>query len=247
MELKQSLLNDYPQQTRTYRQKCVHFVLGIVTTLFCLLPITSMAEENTCTGLKKVNNLDELLYQIYTNLDSDCLFTMPLNELEKVWGTKILDRNNLEPGQRYFEVWGSVDFKGRPYHSEADAFYVEARREGSRTTKFIIVITEAYYQANATLFPEGNYPKLLPEPVKMLRNPPIHYDVRRGDNESPVVSPRRPQNPGKYNGEYIYFWLNTNHTHMIYISAGPAGSITRIEVYDEIWADFLDDVAEQKH
>lgn len=243
MKLKESLLNYYPQQKRPYWQRCVHFVLGIVTTLFCLLPATSMAEENMCTGLKKVNNVDELLYQMYINLDSDCLFTMPLEELEEIWGFKILSRGCLQPGRSSLELWNSTDFKGKPYYSEADAFFVEAHCKNNRTMQFVIVITEAYFEAHATLFPEGNYPRLLHEPIEKLRTPPIHYDVLRSD-VSPAASPRYPQNPGKYNGEYIYFWLNTDRKHMIYLPAGPGGSVTRIVTYSEIPSGFLKYITE---
>ena len=238
MKLEQPLFNDSPQQKRTYRQKCVHFALGIVTTLFCLLPTTSMAEEKMCTDLKKVNNLDELLYQMYSNLDSDCLFTMPLAELEEAWGTKILDRNNLKPGQRLFELRRSVDFDGKPYHSEADAFYVEAYREGNRTTNFTIFMTEAYEKAHITLFPEGNFPRMLPDPISRALMPLPNPSI---DPDGP---PRYPQNPGKYNGRYVYFWVNTAKTHMIVITPGQTNAVGGIRVHDEIPSGFLKYITE---
>lgn len=234
MELKQPLLNDYPQQKRTYKQKCLNFALGLMTTLFCLLPTTSMAEENTCTGLKKINNLDELLYQIYTNLDSDCLFTMPLAELEKAWGIKIISEERRQPGQKLFEIRESIDFGGKPYHAETDAFYVEAYHRVNGPREFSIRITETYYKMHATLFPEGNFPKLLPEPIeKQVISPPSYSPGPEGS------LPRYPQNSGRYSREYDYYWLNTNRTRMILISPGPIPSVTRITVYDQIPANFI--------
>ena len=243
MELEQPLLNDSPQQKQTYRQKCVHFALGIVTTLFCLLPTTSMAEENMCTDLKKVNNLDELLYQMYINLDSDCLFTMPLADLEKAWGIQILSKERLQPGQTIYEMGeayadlrNSDDFRGKPYRSEADAFYVDARRENNRTKQFQILITKVYLQEHATLFPEGNFPKLIPEPTYYGFNPaPISYPpLRVGD---PPQNAPEPKNPGVYTRDYLCYWLNADRTHMIYIFTETTPSVTRITVNDEIPRD----------
>ena len=147
-------------------------------------------------NLKKVNNLDELLYQIYTNLDNDCLFTMPLAELKGAWGIKILSRERLKPGQKAFELRDSVDFRGKPYHSDADAFYIAAFRIENRTRDFTIYVTDAYYQAHSTLFPEGNYPRLIPEPIKKLLDTPPHDDIfptlySKDGKEIPI-----PEEPG---------------------------------------------------
>lgn len=192
-----------------------------------------MAEQNTCTDLKKVNNLDELLYQIYTNLDSDCLFTMPLSELEEAWGIKIASRERLQPGQKMFELRESIDFDDKPYHSEADAFYVEADREDNRTKRFHILITNAYFQAHKTLFPEGNFPKLIPEPIYKFTPDDIFYPPEMADQ--PKRDYPRPQKPGVYMSDFNYYWLNADKTHMISTSTkSPYPLITRITVYDEI-------------
>ena len=216
----------------------------LATTLFFLPCGNTMAEEKMCTDLKKVNNLDEMLYQFYVNLDSGCLFTMPLVELEKAWGIKILSEERLQPGQTLFaypELRNSVDFRGKPYHSEGDAFYVEADRRNNRTSEFVIYITEAYYRAHATLFPEGNYPKLLPEPVKKSHLQPPIYDnwliepIKKPDPGQPVHDnyPRSPAVRGKW-GNYIYDWLNADRTHMIHLIPYPSGTVSRIHVYGEI-------------
>ena len=143
----------------------------------------------------------------------------------------------MQPDQKlsaYPALRDSADFHGKPYHSEIDAFYVEADRINDRTKQFTIAITEAYYQEYLTLFPEGNYPKLLPDPVRKLRMPPIHYEFPLDD-----VSPRYPQNPGKYNNsDFFYLWLNADCTRMIYLPVGLGGSVTRIEIDNEIRAAF---------
>ena len=207
----------------------------LVATLFSLLGGSAMAEEKMCADLKKVNNLDEMLYQFYVNLDSDCLFTMPLAELEKAWGIKIMSRDRLQTNQKLFELRSSADFRGKPYHSEADAFFVEAYRKDSITLTFTIYMTKAYDKAHATLFPEGNYPRLLPEPIKKInRNPPSYRPLPLDD------VPHLPKNPGKYRSDYLYFWLNADRTHVINISPGPTPSVGGISVYYEIPSGYLE-------
>ena len=79
--------------------------------------------NTTCKSLKPFDNIDELLYQFYINLDSDCLFTTPLAELEKAWDIKIDSQERIDAGQ-----YDINDFYKKPYKSEKDAFYVKASR-----------------------------------------------------------------------------------------------------------------------
>ncbi len=48
-------------------------------------------KEQTCHGLHKVTDIDDLLLQVYNNLDSHCLFYMPREELSKAWGIPVFD------------------------------------------------------------------------------------------------------------------------------------------------------------
>ena len=94
----------------TFRQEAgIFYKLNILLpAMVCLIlaaPANVFAEEGVvadpkaatapCKGLKPYNNLDELLYQFYINLDSDCLFKMPVAELEKTWDIKILSRDRV--------------------------------------------------------------------------------------------------------------------------------------------------------
>ena len=47
--------------------------------------------KTTCKNLGKVGDLDDLLFQMYSNLDSHCLFEMPVGELERIWGIPVYD------------------------------------------------------------------------------------------------------------------------------------------------------------
>ena len=48
---------------------------------------------------------------------------MPLEELEEVWGIKILDEKRAKP-HNYYPL-SETDFGNKPYKSEKDAFYIE--------------------------------------------------------------------------------------------------------------------------
>ena len=150
------------------------FLLSLAMLLPCSMRAIAVAEENVavvsdestvpCKGLKPYNNLDELLYQLYINLDSDCLFNMSVVELEKVWGIKILDEERFKP-KNYYPL-SETEFYYKPYKTEKDAFYVEAAHdENSGSLRWIgIKITEEYIEKYGTLFPDEKLPKWLPEP-----------------------------------------------------------------------------------
>ncbi|MDL2260250.1 hypothetical protein LJB99_05185 [Deltaproteobacteria bacterium OttesenSCG-928-K17] len=123
-----------------------------------------------CKGLKPYNNVDELLYQFYINLDSDCLFEMPVDELEKVWDTKILYQKEGMSPEEYKELRNGPDFRNKPYSSSKDAFYVEVSKEykgKNSTTEFYINMTACYAALyNGSLFSPNEPPQLLPLPLE---------------------------------------------------------------------------------
>ena len=132
-------------------------------------------------------------------------------ELEKIWNIKILSKERLKPDQRYYELRESSDFYNKSYKSEKDAFYVEIYHRHNTSTKneFRIGITSAYYEKYATLFPDGNYPKLLPEPLRQLQP----QDISHG-SEGTVF--QRPRNRGKYRlDEVRYYWLSSDQMHHV--------------------------------
>ena len=122
---------------------------------------------------KPFNNLDELLYQFYINLDSDCLFKMPVAELEKVWGIKILDKERFKPKNYY--PFSETEFYYKPYKTEKDAFYVEMSSGSFSGNRFELKITKEYFERHGTLFPDEKLPKLLPQP----------NSDRKSDNDTP--------------------------------------------------------------
>ena len=53
-----------------------------------------------CKNLARVGDLDDLLYQLYSNIDSYCLFEIPADRLETIWGIPVLDFLNADDRQR---------------------------------------------------------------------------------------------------------------------------------------------------
>jgi len=200
--------------------------------LICMVPTISNAEESMCKGLKPFSNLDELLYQFYINLDSDCLFTMPVVELEKVWDIKILtDERAKSVG--YAQLRDSSDFRNKSFESEKDAFYVAINRDSkSDTNVFSVHITNEYNKKYGTLFPEGGAPRFLPEPLKILDLKEIY------NTPASNLSPHKPEwarNQSKYydNSSYTYYWLNDDQTHIIKLN-GIEGSVTGITILNYV-------------
>lgn len=212
----------------------------LVVVSLLMLPGQSMAEETMCRDLKPVNNLDELLYQFYINLDSDCLFTTPLSELEATWGIKILSKERLQPGQTLYELRMGSDFSGKSSLSDVDAFYVEVIRNSNenKSVEFQIIITDEYYQTHGTLFPDGNFPNLLPRPSQ--KDDLEGFPYRGGGHHEPHL-----RNTGEYNKRFIYYWLNSDRTRFIYFTPNPNNGIGRIVMPRKPRAELLDYLIEE--
>lgn len=187
-----------------------------------------------CKELKPVNNLDELFYQFYVNLDSDCLFKMRTGRLEKKWGTKVLDRKRLKPGQ-VSQLFDSTEFAKKPYNSEKDAFFIERIDRGKDSIMFRIIMTNAYSEKHHTLFPDRNFPKLIPKPLKRHETQEVNAGLY---SESESI--QYPRNPGVYweLGSYIFYWVSSDNTREIFIS-GVTSSVTEIIVHNGLDPNYV--------
>ena len=58
-----------------------------------------------CRGLHKVKDIDDLLLQIYTNIDSHCIFDIPMETLERIWGIPLFDRPAYKS---IYGEWGDI-------------------------------------------------------------------------------------------------------------------------------------------
>ncbi len=65
-------------------------------------------KDGDCKGLRKVTDVDDLLKQFYDNIDSDCLFQIGTDDLEKIWGIKVFDLSGEFDQDKVDKRFGSV-------------------------------------------------------------------------------------------------------------------------------------------
>lgn len=141
------------------------------------------AINTECKNLHKVVDIDDLLYQMYSNIDSHCLFEMPTGELEKIWGIPIVDYTfpkieTTETNQKLDEV---IEYR-KKVENEMNTIYLLKWRSphNEKYSRFDVWVTlnntnknYFFHQLKINL-EQKQFPKRLPEPNK------IHHD--KGDS-----------------------------------------------------------------
>ena len=72
-----------------------------------------------CRNLHKVTDIDDLIRQLYDNIDSYCLFDIAPGALEKIWGLPVFDfigKNGKELDRLNLQV--------RKFHAENDSLFI---------------------------------------------------------------------------------------------------------------------------
>jgi hypothetical protein len=147
-------------------------LLLTATLVLCSLPSAVLAEKDVsvtsneitamCRGLKPFNNLDELVHQIYINLNDDCLFKMNPKKLAEIWHIPTIvytDTNN--PSKSFIEEKKSLSKDDHDYLALL-AYGVDIN---TGSDDFFILV-DIRKKANAgPLFPgeKNEYPSFLPE------------------------------------------------------------------------------------
>ena len=188
-----------------------------------------------CKGLKPVNNLDELLYQFYINLDSDCLFEMSTEELEKIWDIEIYSQGKYRLNS---------DYRQKSYGPEKDALIVGVYQSKGKNVRFKVNMTENYMSAHHTIFPDGEWPKLLPKPLRKYTDTKVGiFSVSRASTPVKI----KPEYQGKYAyiDKYDYYWLNTDKTRMM-ILVGSESSVTSVSIFNSVDARYLNNDYEDR-
>lgn len=199
---------------------------------FCAIPSDAFAEGDAsddraapCKGLKPFKNLDELLYQFGINLDSDCLFEMPVEELEKIWDIKILSKERRKP-KNYYPL-SETEFYNKPYKSERDAFYVEMDPNSAPGKNiFLIRITRDYQEKHGALY-AGKYPDFLYE---FLSKNPWRKGVSLTDTDPELLYKSLVKDPTLHDDTLDSYVLRTKQFVIRGIFRGDSG-ITEIEIY----------------
>lgn len=164
-----------------------------------------------CKNLGKVNNIDDWLYQVHSNINSQCLFEMPVSELERIWGLPIIDKtvpNTLGDKQV------AINMKRM---AEAKTFYIIKKyyTNNHKQIVFQIAPSQTYWQQNHHTFGgsflEGVFPKRLPQfdiyrKANVKIRIPYDYDANRAfyDNHPSLLNKQN-----QYQSYHDYYWMNS--------------------------------------
>lgn len=163
-----------------------------------------------CKNLGKVHNIDDWLYQVYSNIDSQCLFEMPVSELEQIWGLPVIDEtlpNAFEDSNRKKDIQRM---------KVAETFYVLKKNDDNNLQQlsFEIEIADKYlkqhYWTFGGSFLEGVMPKLLPQ-FDFYYDPHVRMFIPF-DDESRAFYENHPliKNGSQYKSHRDYYWVNVS-------------------------------------
>ena len=218
-------------------KKATAALLGILLLAGCSDGVTQSAEDNanrkeagmgktTCKNLGKVGDLDDLLFQMYSNLDSHCLFEMPVGELERIWGIPVYDytlptdtaseevnRRNIKKRDEYALKRQADQDKYKRLHWEViKSNDYDPDNEGEIKN----VVFEIFSAKDYGVFMQGKYPKFLPPPIikepesEYFMDPPyVNHEV---EGYTPPTEFEKngflPPSDTVYKQNTEYFWLN---------------------------------------
>ena len=212
-------------------------------------PSSSKVSE-PCKNLGKVNTIDDWLYQVHSNINSQCLFEMPVSELERIWGLPIIDdtkvnwgmMNNLQANQM-------IQFH-KMKRSQARTFYVikDVQADNKKLVYFEMVIDSQYRKQQYHTFGgsmlAGVFPYHLPRfdfyqnwssRTNFTLDPSIDYE------NHPFI--RKEISP--YTKFSHYYWVNANRKRnmpSLEMRTGYIPTVTRIvfknHTEDLIWYEY---------
>ena len=140
-----------------------------------------------CRGLHKVKDIDDLLLQMHSNLDSQCLFKIPVEILEKIWYLPIIDSGDF---------YALPDSEKELIQKENNVFI---QRDIHNSFCYIVVSDEVYIskRIQAKEPPYKRFPKNLPPPRQEEFNFAGHSVIRI-----------RSLGDEKYYRQFVmYYWL----------------------------------------
>lgn len=187
-----------------------HLLLKIwLISVFLLMSGFSQATENYgeekgCKNLGKVTDIDNLLYQFYSNIDSQCLFEIPTQELQKIWAVRIYDYTDLTLDENI-----ALNKERNEIMIKTPNMLIVSKTEFKGDITFHVFMGEKYNQKGwGGSIGNGDFPKLLPTPeirIKCFIMGIFKYSNGYDPSERP-----KPLNKSAYKACFKYFWLNKN-------------------------------------
>lgn len=206
-------------------KKATAALLGILLLAGCSDGVTQGQgmKNQTCKNLAKIKGIDDLLFQMYSNLDSHCLFEMPVGELERIWGIPVYDYTlptdtaSEEVNRRNSEEIDGYTLKRQADQDKYKRLYWEVIKSLSKSTDTKNIVTFDIRSAkDYGVFIQGKYPKFLPPPI--IKEPeseyfmvPPYVDHELEGYTPPTEFERNgflPPSDTVYKQNTEYFWLN---------------------------------------
>ena len=157
-------------------------------------------EQAKASCLKKlhpVQNRDDLIAQMFeTALEDGCLYHFTSTELEKIWGIPVFD---------YVQPADGTDFS-KPLNKDIESsigLYIE-KEAIQAGASFYMKMTLSELNKNFSIFPEGRFPSVLPQPKSFalneaaLRHPPAYIPPYQLPPQAKIKAGRK------------YYWFKDN-------------------------------------
>ena len=170
----------------------------------------AQAKTSCLITLHKVTSRDDLIKQMFeTALEDDCLYHFSPTELEKIWDIPVFDYVQVDP--MMLPIPPNKDIES------PIGLYVEKNTVPAGAT-FRIEMTLSELEKHFSIFPEGYFPSILPEP-KSFTLPEAAIRSHHVTYIPPYQSP--PQ--AKIKADRMYYWFKDNQA---VAAAGFVGEIT---------------------
>ena len=177
---------------------------------------SAAAVSHSCKNIALVSSTEHLLYQLYSNLDSACLFESPPDALENAWGIYVTDLRDEKRSS----------FRDRAQSHKLPKYSKLSKNIGVLIEKFedgklqlsVDAIGEGAALDSSILSTQDKFPDLLPPPEREY-NPVMIVG-------KPWLKPRTV---GVYRGDYSYYWKGKKLT--LLMKSAFFGYVDRFEVF----------------
>ena len=170
----------------------------------------AQAKASCLITLHKVTSRDDLIGQMFqTALEDDCLYHFTSTELEKIWDIPVFDYVQVDP--MMLPIPPNKDIES------PIGLYVEKDTVPAGTS-FYMKMTLSELEKHFSIFPEGYFPSILPEP-KSFALPEAAIRSHHVTYIPPYQSP--PQ--AKIKADRMYYWFKDNQA---VATSGFVGEIT---------------------
>ena len=156
----------------------------------------AQAKASCLKTLHKVTSRDDLIGQMFeTALENDCLYHFTSAELEKIWGIPVADYIQVDP------LWLPVP-PNKDIESPIGLYVVKNEVPAGAT--FRIEMTLSELEKHFSIFPEGRFPSILPQPKSFalneaaLRHPPTYIPPYQLPPQAKIKAGRK------------YYWFKDN-------------------------------------